>query len=255
MSSPMKSSPQDQPLTWPLLAWLSAALAGVVAPATAMLLLMQASTPSMSAFAGGPVLALGLMGTGMISAAAAGRFRVGVLFALLTGAGLTLFAHALAMPALPHPLSTGLVFLIASVSFAARGALFARSALGRGWLIAVFVVAGEAAILVTAAAQPDALPDWLLALLPAQWASMAIQASLAGTGTFAASSALIALGGTAAATMLVTWLWPHRWPYTVMFTVWLALSALVYHRPGPPMPYADLTSAAASSGQINQHRF
>ncbi|WOE75100.1 hypothetical protein [Alterisphingorhabdus coralli] len=211
---------------------------------------MQASTPAMSAFAGGPVLALGLMGSGMISAAAAGRFWVGVLLALLTGAGLTLFAYALAMPALPHPLSIGLAFLIASVSFAARGTLFARSALGRGWLIAAFVVAGEAAILATAAAQPGALPDWLLVLLPAQWANMAIQASLTGAGTFAASAALIALGGTAAATMLVAWLWPRRWPYIVMFTVWLALSALVYHWPGPLLPHTDLAIAAAPNGQI-----
>ncbi|MCG6121023.1 MAG: hypothetical protein MEP44_10300, partial [Blastomonas sp.] len=118
-----------------------------------------------------------------------------------------------------------------------------RSASDRGWWIAVFVVGGEAAMLVTAYALPGALPDWLLVLLPAQWASVAIQTALTGTGARAASSALIALAGTAAATLLVARLWPHRWPYLLMFTAWLALSALVWYRPGPPMPRADLAVA------------
>jgi hypothetical protein len=120
----------------------------------------------------------------------------------------------------------------------------------RGWWIAVFVVAGEAAILLTASAMPGALPDWLLVLLPAQWASTAIQTALSGTGTRAASSALIALAGTAAATLLVARLWPRRWPYLVMFTAWLGLSALVWYRPGPAMPRADLAIAAAPAGPI-----
>jgi hypothetical protein len=74
------------------------------------------------------------------------------------------------------------------------------------------------------------LPDWALALLPAQWATIAIQAALTGTAAPAASAALFALAGTAAATLLVTRLWPRRWPYLVMFTTWLSLSALVWHR-------------------------
>ncbi|MEM7665922.1 MAG: hypothetical protein AAF250_08695 [Pseudomonadota bacterium] len=226
------------------------ALAGIVAPASAMLVLANTPAPTPLATAGGPILAIGLMGTGMIAAAAAGRFWIGVLLALVTGAGLMLFARAFGMPSLPHPLSTGLAVFIASVSSAARGTLFARSALGKGWWIAVFVVVGEAAVVLTAWAQPGALPNWLLALLPAQWANMAIQTALTGTGTRAASSALIALGGTAAATLLVAWLWPRRWPYVIIFTVWLGLSALVYHRPGPPMPRADLAIAAASIDRI-----
>lgn len=211
-------------------------------------MLIHSDTPASLALVGGPLAAVGLMSVGMIAAAAAGRLWIGVLLALLSGAGLMVLARALGMPPLPHPFSTGLAVIIASVSFAARGTLFARSAGARGRWIAIFVVAGEAAMLATAWALPGALPDWLLALLPAQWASVAIQTALTGTGTRAASSALFALAGTAAATLLVARLWPRRWPYAVMFTTWLGLSALVWYRPAPPMPRADL--AAAPAGPI-----
>jgi hypothetical protein len=217
-----------------------------------MLLLVDAPAPAPLIFVAGTILAVGLMGVGMIGAAAAGSLWVGVLLALLTGAGLIMFARALGMPPLPHPFSTGLAVVIASISFAARGALFARSASDKGWWIAIFVVAGEVSILATALALPEALPDWLLALLPAQWARVAIQTALTGTGTLAASSALFALAGTAAATLLVVWLWPRRWPYLVMFTAWLGFSALVWYRPAPPMPQADLSIAAPSDGHIDR---
>jgi hypothetical protein len=213
-------------------------------------MLMLAETPTPLTLVASPILAVGLMGVGMIGAAAAGRLWVGVLLALLTGAGLIVLAQAMGLPPLPHPLSTALAMLVASVSFAARGALFARSAGARGWWIAVFVVAGEAAILATASAMPGALPAWLLVLLPAQWASTAIETALTGTGTAAASSPLIALAGTAAATLLVALLWPRRWPYLIMFTAWLGLSALVWHRPAPPLPHADLGSVVAPGGPI-----
>ena len=88
-------------------------------------------------------------------------------------------------------------------------------------------------MLVTATLRPGLLPDWLLALLPAQWANIAIRTGLAGTGSGGAIAALLALGGTAAATLLVARLWPRRWPYLVMFTTWLALSAAVLHWPPP----------------------
>jgi hypothetical protein len=246
----MKSYSHTRPAAWPLLAWSAVALAGIAAPSLAMLMLVDAPAPAPLALAGGPILAVGLMGVGMIGAAAAGRLWIGMLLALLAGTGLIMVARALGMPALPHPFSTGLAIIIASFSFAARGTLFARSAGARGWWIAIFVVAGEAAILLTASTMPGALSDWLLVLLPAQWASTAIQTALTGTGTRAASSALIALAGTAAATLLVARLWPRRWPYLVMFTAWLGLSALVWHRPGPPMPHADLAIAAAPAGPI-----
>jgi hypothetical protein len=190
-------------------------------------------------FAIGPILAIGLMATGMISAAVSGRFWIGVLLANLAGVGLVLFALSLSLPVGAHPFSIALVFVIASLSFAARGALFARSAESKGWWIGSFVVAGEAAVVLTALAAPGAWPGWILALLPAQWATMAIQTSLAGSGAWTASSTLIALGGTAMATMLVWWLWPQRWTYAIMFSVWLCLSALVYHSPALPLQYAE----------------
>lgn len=246
----MKLLSHAQPVSRSPLAWLAVALAGVAAPTLAMVSLVNALAPAPLALVGGPILAVGLMGVGMIAAAAAGRLWIGVLLALLAAGGLIGVARALGMPSLPHPVSTGLAVVIASFSFAARGTLFARSASDKGWWIAVFVVGGEAAMLMTAAALPGALPDWLLVLLPAQWASMALQTALTGTGTRAASSALFALAGTGAVTLLVARLWPRRWPYALMFSAWIGLSALVWHRPGPPMPRADLAIAVAPSGPI-----
>ena len=229
---------------------LAAALATLALPVLAMLQLRGVPAPAPLALFGGPLLAVGLMGTGLIVAAATGRLWVGAGLALLTGVGLIQLARQLGMPALPHPFSTGLAVIIASLSFAARGHLFARSLAARGWLMALFVVGGEAAILITSLTLPNALPAWLLTLLPAQWATTAIQTALTGTGTRAASSALIALAGTAATTLLVARLLPQRWPYLIMFSGWLGLSALVWLQPGPPPPRADLAIATAPSGPI-----
>lgn len=221
----MRFLPEDQPADRPYWAWLSAALVGSVAPAGALWLAGDGS-------AAGAIIAVGLMGAGMIAAAAAGSFRIGVLAALLNGAGLMLLGWVLGQPVVQDPVAAAFAAIIASISFAARGALFARSAAARGWGIAVAVVAGEAAVLMTAAAMPGAWPGWVLALLPAQWATLAISAALTGPGTGAATAALLALAGTAAATLLVTRLWPRRWPYVVMFTTWLGLSAVVWHSMG-----------------------
>jgi len=229
-----------------VLAWLAVFLAGVVLPAVAMLLLRDTTAPGPLAPVGGPILAISLMAIAMIAAAIAGRWWIGVLLALLAAVALIQLARALGMPPLLHPLSTGLAMIIASISFAARGTLFSRSMPRNGWLLALFVVAGEAAMLVTA----SYLPAWLLVLLPAQWASTAIQTALTGTGTWSTSSALFALGGTAATTLLVARLWPRRWPYVLMFSAWLGLSALVWYRPGPRPPRADLALASAPFGPI-----
>ncbi|MFO6447132.1 hypothetical protein ACLBKU_08295 [Erythrobacter sp. NE805] len=196
------------------LAWIAAALTGALAPALGLWAL--AGVPV------APILAIGMMGAGMIGAAAAGRWQVGAALAALSGIALVLLARAVS-PAL------GLAIAAASLSFAARGGLFARSAGARGWWIALAVVAGEGAMLAVAAAEPGALPGWLLALLPAQWASMALGAALAGTS---APAPLLALAGTAATTLLVARLWPARWPYAIMFTAWLGLAALVAHTGG-----------------------
>lgn len=242
--------PQSQPPARSVLTWLFVGLAGAAASALAMLLLANAATSETLVQVAGPILAISLMGSGMIGAAIARRLWVGVALALLTGAGLILLAKVLGIPTLPHPISTAVALVIASISFAARGALFARSAGHKGWWIAVAVVGGEAAIVATAAAQPDALPDWLLALLPAQWATSAIQNALTCSDTLAANSFLLALGGTAATTLLVTALWPRRWPYLLMFSAWLGLSILVYHASPLPMPPADLGGTDAPAAAI-----
>jgi len=207
----------------PRTAWLVTALAGGLAPVCAILLSEAAPV--------GPLMAIGMMGAGMIGAAAAGRLTTGVVLALLAGIALAALAKGLGIAGWPHPAALSFALLIAAISFAARGALFARSAQDKGWWIALAVVGGEGAMLFVAWAQPGALPDWLLALLPAQWASAAIRTALSGTGAALAGSELAALAGTAAATLLVAKLWPRRWPYLIMFTAWLGLSALVLHRP------------------------
>ncbi|TAD83409.1 MAG: hypothetical protein EAY70_02285 [Sphingomonadales bacterium] len=217
----MTSPSQDQPAFRLSPGWLAAALAGSVAPAGVLALAGDARVM-------GPVFAVGMMGAGMIAAAVAGRSRVGVMVALLNGAALVLLAWALGLPAIRDPLAAVLAAILASVSFAVRGELFARSAAPRGWWVALAVVAGEAAVLLTAIAMPGVWPGWVLALLPAQWATLALRSALTGTGTQVAGAALIALAGTAAATALVIRLWPRRWTYLVMFTTWLGLSALVW---------------------------
>ena len=125
--------------------------------------------------------------------------------------------------------------------------------------MALFVVAGEGSVLLIVYTVPGVLPDWFLALLPAQWASIAIQASLTGTGTvappFEAMPALIALAGTAATTLLAARLWQNRWPYLLMFTAWLGLSALVYFWSALTTASADLAFVvpAVTPAVITQH--
>lgn len=210
-------------------------LIGLVLPAAALLVLHSPATlaPALS-----PLLALSLMAIAMISTATTGRWQLGVALALLTGVLLLLLGQSLGLSPIAQPLGTGLAMLIASLSFAARGKLFSRAMPKNGWLMALFVVSGEAAILLSAAL----LPPWLLALLPAQWATTAVQMALTGSSARAAPPALLALAGTGAATLLVVRLWPRRWPYLIMFTTWLALSALVWHWPAEPK---RATSAAA----------
>ncbi len=207
-------------------AWSTAVLTGVAVPIVFIVVLSATSSPL--APAGGPIFTLGLMGIGIIAAATVGHFWIGALLALLNVACLVILTRAFGMPALPDLFSLGLVMLIASASFAARGALFSKTLAHRGWLMALFVVAGEASVLLIATVVPGLLPNWFLALLPAQWASIAIQVALTGSGAFAATSVLIALAGTAATTLLAARLWLERWPYILMFTAWLGLSALVY---------------------------
>ncbi|MEM1174442.1 MAG: hypothetical protein AAGA33_13820 [Pseudomonadota bacterium] len=191
-----------------------------------MIGLSTASYPLSSA--SGPIFALGLMGVGIIGAAAAGNAWIGVALALINAVCLVVLARMLGMPTLPDTLSLCLAIIIASVSFAARGALFATTLSDRGWLMALFVVAGEASVLLIASVVPGVLPNWFLALLPAQWASIAIQSAITGSGGGGSMSVLVALAGTAATTLLARRFYRQRWSYLLMFTAWLGLSALVY---------------------------
>ena len=242
----MEPSASSKRLTWSAPACSAAALTGVVTPV--LLLLMLSAESSSLAVASGPVFTLGLMGVGIIIAATSGRFWIGVLLALLNAGCLIVLALTLDMPALPHPSSTALAMVIASGSFAARGALFSKTMAQRGWFMALFVVAGEGSVLLIATVFPGVLPDWFLALLPAQWANIAIQAALTGSGTMAALPALIALAGTAMTTLLAARLWFRRWPYLLLFSAWLGLSTLVYVSFSPMTADGDVSPS--SSGGI-----
>ena len=214
---------------WPVIAWSVSAGVGLVIPAIALVLLANGSAHG-HASTTPPVIAIAMMAGGMIAGAADGRFWFGTVMAALNGIALAALATILGALSLAYVIVVVIAIPFASVSFAARGALFARSGGARGWWIALFVVAGEAAIVLTALADPNALPAWLLALLPAQWASIAVGAAFDECGELLAMAPLIALAGTGAATMFVVALWPKRWTYAVMFTTWLAMSALVYHQ-------------------------
>ena len=226
----MRALPSNVPSARRLLPWTFAAVAGVIAPLVAVVWVLTTPAASSPGMVGGSAIAVSLMGCGMIAAATSGRLWVGVGLAMLAGTGVLVLMQTLGM-ALPAPAAFGIALAIASFSFASRGALFARSGGDKGWLIALAVVSGEAAMLFTAAAAPGAVPLWLLALLPARWASTAIGAALSGASAGAALWELLALGATAAATLLVAGRWPSRWPYLVMFGTWLAASSLVWLRP------------------------
>ena len=68
-ASVMKSLPDNQPVMWPWLAWSFVAVTGIVAPVAALLLLSDALGPEPPAAIIGSVLAVSLMGAGIIAAA------------------------------------------------------------------------------------------------------------------------------------------------------------------------------------------
>ncbi len=227
----MTSVPNAPHQAWPKLPWLTALLTGIIGPGFAMALLANASATAPVADLAASIVAVGLMGAGMIAAAATGRMSIGVAFAMTAGASLLFLTQALDLPPLQHGLCVALALGIASISFAARGSLFARSAGKKGWWIAIAIVAGEGAIIFTAIASPGALPPWLLALLPAQWASSALQMAMSDPVSGVAFWDLLALAGTAVATLTVVALWPRRWTYLIMFGTWIVLSVLVGEQP------------------------
>ncbi|MEM7700757.1 MAG: hypothetical protein AAF251_02360 [Pseudomonadota bacterium] len=234
----MNNPPNAQSKAPPAYTWLIVAIAGLVAPIIALLVFGEV-TGSV------PFVSIGLMSAGIIGAAVAGRFWIGVLLAVIAALALIGFTQAIGASTLAPAriVALGLAVLVASVSFAIRGALFAQSTRDKGWLIALFVVTGEAAILITAVARSGELPFWLLALLPAQWTNLAIQAALTLGDLETASAPLIALAGTAAATALVVRLWPRKWTYLIMFSTWIGFSALVYStQPSLPVVTSDASS-------------
>lgn len=200
-------------------------------PAVALLVLAATAPDMTRGSAVAPLCAIGMMGAGMIGSALSVHWR-GVVHAAVCGLALALLANTLGLAPLPDPLALTFAIGAASVSFAARGTLFARSGGRRGWWIAVAVLAGEGAMLALTVASPGAVPAWLLALLPAQWASLAVGAAFGVTERGAADAALIALAGTAATTLLAARLWPARWPYLVMFSAWIGFAALVWRATG-----------------------
>jgi hypothetical protein len=167
-----------------------------------------------------------------------------VLVSLLRTALLLVTVHwlarALGMPALPHPASTTLALLAAALFGAGLSGLWTQLAAGRahGWtnvIIPLIIVLG---IQVGDVGRGVVSP--FLALSPGHWAQAAIQTAVTGTGTRAAAGALLALAGVGALAMLAAFLPARRWPPGLLAAGWLGLSALVWQRPPPPLPRADM---------------
>lgn len=175
-----------------------------------------------------------------------GDNRPGVALAarlILTGVALIalhLLMRALDMPALPHPVSTTLALVVSASATAALGLLIGhaladptRTRRGHQDLFA---------LLFLLVLLPAAFPM----LAPGNWAEAAIQTALTGTGTRAAASPLIALAALGLAAHLAL-RWPRaRWPLITLGLAWAGTGLLVWQRPAPPPPRADLAIARLS---------
>ncbi len=163
-------------------------------------------------------------------------------------------ARALGMPALPHPVSTTLALIVASLCFLCIGALIgslvgnvpAVQALGQCIFLPMLIIGGVAVPLAS-------LPDWALPLsnlLPGRHAVVAIQTAVTGTGTRAAGFELAMLAGhgalaLVAAVLLFRWepggrvqMGRRGWWLVLLAAAWLALAGLAHSRarpvPAPP---------------------
>jgi hypothetical protein len=175
-------------------------------------------------------------------------------------------ARALGMPALPHPVSTTLALIAASLCFLCIGALIgslapnvpAVQALGQCIFLPMLIIGGVAVPLAS-------LPDWALPLsnlLPGRHAVVAIQTAVTGTGTRAAGFelALLAAHGAlalAAAVILFRWepgagLRPGRrgWWLVPVAAVWLALAGLAHSRARPVPAPPDRAEAGVAADYV-----
>ncbi len=144
------------------------------------------------------------------------------------------------MPALPHPVSTTLALAVAAFGIAALGLLVGHALLqstvsGSGGN-------GLSALFLLVVLLPISLPS----LAPLDWSLAAIQTALTGTGTRAAASTLIALAALGLAALLAL-KWSHaRWPLAALGLAWAGAGLLVWQRPAPPPPRADMGIAPLS---------
>jgi hypothetical protein len=145
--------------------------------------------------------------------------------------------RALGMPALAHPVSTTLALAVAAFGASGLGLLVGhaladpdRPRRGNDDLFAFVLL-----VLLLPAAVPP--------LAPGRWAEAAIQTALAGTGTRAAASPLLALAAIGL-TALLARTWPRaRWSLILFGLAWAGAGLLVWQRPPPPPPRPDMAIA------------
>jgi hypothetical protein len=175
-------------------------------------------------------------------------------------------ARALGMPALPHPVSTMLALIMASLCFLCIGALIgslvgnvpAVQALGQCIFLPMLIIGGVAVPLAS-------LPDWALPLsnlLPGRHAVVAIQTAVTGTGTRAAGFELAMLAGhgalaLVAAVLLFRWepggrvqMGRRAWWLVLVAALWLALAVLAHSRARPVPALPDRAEAGAVADYV-----
>lgn len=147
-------------------------------------------------------------------------------------------ARGLGLPVLPHPASTTLALLATILFCAGLSALWPLLPRDPAWpqiALVLLIVLGQ-----DFGNNGRGLMAPLLALSPGHWAQAAIQTAVTGTGTRAAASALLALAGVGGLALLAACLPARRWPLALLAASWLGAAALVWQRPPPPLPNADM---------------
>lgn len=189
-------------------------------------------------------LSVGLIGGAVQIAAASrsGKPRLGVMLlsrlvlvgtAMLAGHWL---ARSLGMPPLSHPASTTMALMVSALCWTSLGLLIGRNAQSesRAAVIALLF----AGVIFWLQFVPAIVPA--AAISPAAWARLAIQTAVTGTGTRAVASELGALAGLALLALLALRFASARIRLPIVGVGCLILAALVWQRPGPPLPAADM---------------